>query len=72
LEFNSEFIAAFTAECQFEIPNDRITISVHITVSLLYRLPPCLDVSKYKVNELATESKNKNIRDMQRGINEFK
>jgi hypothetical protein len=27
---------------------------------------------KDKVNELATNSKNKNIRDLYRGINEFK
>jgi hypothetical protein len=27
---------------------------------------------KHKINELATNSKNKNIRDLYRGINEFK
>jgi hypothetical protein len=27
---------------------------------------------KYKINELVTNSKNKNIRDLYRGINEFK
>jgi hypothetical protein len=27
---------------------------------------------KYKINDLATNSKNKNIRDLYRGINEFK
>jgi hypothetical protein len=30
------------------------------------------DYLKDKVNELATNSKNKNIRDLYRGINEFK
>jgi hypothetical protein len=30
------------------------------------------EYQKYKMNELATNSKNKNIRDLYRGINEFK
>jgi hypothetical protein len=29
-------------------------------------------ISEKKINELATKSKNKNIRDLYRGINEFK